>query len=117
MGTSDLRCRAGVSGALGSPAPVDAGEVRDKPSGAHRLLHVLGAVLVAVVPPTLLMGALVGALGVSAVFIGLTLGVTGSKIGGTYRMLFVAAMLGVAAGLGAFTAYDSWWAALLASVG
>ena len=63
------------------------------------------------------MGALVGALGVSAVFIGLTLGVTGSKIGGTYRMLFVAAMLGVAAGLGAFTAYDWWWAALLASVG
>ena len=99
---SDLRCRAGVSGALGSPAPVDAGEVREKPSGAHCLLHVLGAVLVAVVPPTLLMGALVGSLGVSAVFIGLILGVVGSKIGGTYRMLFVAPVLGVAAGLGAF---------------
>jgi hypothetical protein len=81
------------------------------------LLHVLGALLVAVVLPTLLMGALVGSLGVFALLIGLTLGVAGSKIGGTYRMLFVAPMLGVAAGLGAFTAYDWWWAALLASVG
>jgi hypothetical protein len=54
----------------------------------------------------LLMGALVGRLGVSALFIGLILGVAGSKIGSTYRMLFVAPMLGVAAGLGAFTAYD-----------
>ena len=106
-----------MSGALGSPAPVDAGEVRDKPSGAHRLLHVLGAVLVAVVLPALLMGALVGALGVSALLIGLILGAVGSKIGGTYRMLFVAPVLGVAAGLGAFTAYDWWWAALLASAG
>jgi hypothetical protein len=81
------------------------------------LLHVLGALLVAVVLPALLMGALVGSLGVFALFIGLILGVVGSKIGGTYRMLFVAPMLGVAAGLGAFTAYDWWWAALLASVG
>ena len=63
------------------------------------------------------MDALVGRLGVSALFIGLILGVVGSKIGGTHRMLFVAPMLGVAAGLGAFTAYDWWWAALLASVG
>jgi hypothetical protein len=81
------------------------------------LLHVLGALLVAVVLPTLLMGALVGSLGVSATLIGLMLGVAGSKIGGTYRMMFVAPMLGVAAGLGAFTAYDWWWAALLASTG
>jgi hypothetical protein len=44
------------------------------------------------------MGALVGSLGVSALLIGLTLGVVGSKVGGTYRMLFVAPMLGVAAG-------------------
>jgi hypothetical protein len=73
--------------------------------------------LVAVVLPTLLMGALVGSLGVSALLIGLVLGVVGAKIGGTYRMLVVAPMLGVAAGLGAFTAYDWWWAALLASVG
>jgi Fusaric acid resistance protein-like len=102
-----------------SPATVeaDAGRAQDKPSGARRIIHILGALLVAVVLPALLMGALVGRLGVSALFIGLTLGVAGSKIGGTHRMLFVAPMLGVAAGLGAFTAYDWWWAALLASVG
>ena len=81
------------------------------------MLHVLGAVLIAVVLPTLLMDALVGRLGVSAVLTGLILGVVGSKVGGTYRMVFVAPLLGVAAGLGAFTAYDWWWAALLASVG
>ena len=58
-----------------------------------------------------------GALGVSAMFVGLVLGVAGSKIGGTRRMLYVAPGLGVAAGLGAFTAYDWWWVALLAVVG
>jgi Fusaric acid resistance protein-like len=102
-----------------SPATVeaDAGGAQDKPSGARRMIHILGALLVAVVLPALLMGAFVGRLGVSALFIGLTLGVVGSKIGGIHRMLFVAPMLGVAAGLGAFTAYDWWWAALLASVG
>jgi hypothetical protein len=91
----------------------DAGAVPDKPSRAHRLMHVLGAVLVAVVLPAVLMGALVGSLGVSAMFMGLVLGVVGSKIGGTHRMLSVAPLIGVAAGLGAFTAYDWWWAALL----
>jgi Fusaric acid resistance protein-like len=80
-------------------------------------MHILGALLVAFVLPALLMGALVGQLGVSAMFIGLLLGVVGSKIGGTQRMLFVAPMIGLAAGLGASTAYDWWWAALLASVG
>jgi hypothetical protein len=45
-------------------------------------------------------------------FIGLLLGVVGSKIGGTHRMLFVAPVIGLAAGLGAFTAYDWSWAAL-----
>jgi MFS family permease len=95
----------------------DAGGAQDKPSGALRIIHILGALLVAVVLPALLMDALVGRLGVSAMFIGLTLGVVGSKIGGTHRMLVVAPILGVAAGLGAFTAYDWWWAALLAIVG
>jgi hypothetical protein len=95
----------------------DAVAVPEKPSRAHRLMHVLGAVLVAVVLPAVLMGALVGSLGVSAMFMGLVLGVVGSKIGGTHRMLFVAPAIGVAAGLGAFTAYDWWWAALLAGVG
>ena len=71
-------------------AEPDAGRVGDKPSRVHRLLHVLGALLVAVVLPALLMGALVGSLGVLALFIGLVLGVVGSKIGGTHRMVFVA---------------------------
>jgi len=97
-------------------ADVDTGGA-DKPSGARRVMHILGAVVVAVVLPALLIGALVGSLGVAAMFVGLALGVVGSKIGGTHRMLFVAPMIGVAAGLGAFTAYDWWWVALLASVG
>ena len=70
-----------------------------------------------VVLPAVVMAAVVGALGVSAMFVGLILGVAGSKIGGTRRMLYVAPVLGVAAGLGAFTAYDWWWVALLAAVG
>lgn len=49
-------------------------------------------------------------------FVGLLFGVVGSKIGGTRRMLYVAPAMGVAAGLGAFTAYDWWWVALLAGV-
>jgi hypothetical protein len=56
-------------------------------------------------------------LGVSAIFTGLVLGAVGSKIGGARRMVYVAPVIGVAAGLGAFTAYDWWWAALLAAVG
>jgi MFS family permease len=95
----------------------DAGGVGGKPSGAHRVIHILGVLLVAVVLPALLMGALGGSLGVSALFKGLVLGVVGSKIGGTHRMLFVAPLIGVAAGLGAFTAYGWWWVALLAGVG
>ena len=88
-----------------------------KPSGARRLLHILGAVLVVVVLPALLMAAVVGEFGVSAMFVGLVLGVAGSKIGGARRMIYVAPGLGVAAGLGAFTAYDWWWVVLLAVVG
>jgi hypothetical protein len=88
-----------------------------KPSGERRVMHILGAVLVAVVLPAGLIGALVGELGVSAMLVGLLLGASGSKIGGTRRMLYVAPLIGVAAGLGAYTAYDWWWVALLASVG
>ena len=63
------------------------------------------------------MAALVGELGVAAMGVGLLLGATGCKLGGTRRMLFVAPLLGVAAGLGASTAYDWWWVALLACSG
>jgi MFS family permease len=84
---------------------------------AHRLAHVVGAVAVGVVLPAVLMGVLVGALGVAAMFVGLVLGVAGAKIGGTERMVWVAPLIGIAGGLGAFTAYDWWWAALLAATG
>src|SRR4029079_4750352 len=90
---------------------------KDKPSGAHRLLHVLGAVLVGAVLPAGLVGALGGELGVSALFAGMLLGVAGSKIGGAHRMMYVAPLTGLAAGLGAYTAYDWWWVALLTTVG
>jgi len=93
------------------------GAAQERPSGARRTMHILGAVLVAVVLPVLLIGALVGRLGVGAMFVGLLLGVVGSKIGGARRMLYVAPIIGVAAGLGALTAYDWWWVALLAIAG
>ncbi len=99
------------------PATVeDDADIEDRPSGARRLLHIVGAVLVALVLPALLIGAFVGELGVAAMFTGLLLGATGSKIGGTRRMLYVAPALGVAGGLGAYTAYDWWWVALLTAV-
>jgi hypothetical protein len=49
--------------------------------------------------------------------VGLVLGVAGSKIGGTRRMAYLAPAIGVAGGLGAFTAYDWGSVALLATVG
>ena len=88
----------------------------EKPLG-RRLLHIVGAVVVALVLPAWLMWAVAGSLGVSAMFVGILLGLVGAKLGGTRRMLFVAPVLGVAAGLGAFTAYDWWWVALLAAAG
>jgi hypothetical protein len=81
------------------------------------MAHILGAVLVAVVLPALLIWALVGEFAAAALFVGLLLGGVGSKLGGTRRMVYVAAGIGLAAGLGALTAYDWWWVALLATVG
>ena len=88
-----------------------------KPSGARRVLHIVGAVVVVLVLPALVIDAFVGALGVSAMFTGVVLGGVGAKLGGTHRMLYVAPALGVAGGLGAYTAYDWWWVALLAAAG
>src|SRR5262245_16054302 len=88
------------------PTDVAAAEVPPKPSGTRRLVHVLGAILIVLVLPALLMGVFIGTLGVWALINGLVIGVAGSKIGGTRRMLLVAPVLGVAAGLAAFTAYD-----------
>ena len=96
-------------------AGVDAAEAHGKPSRARRIIHILGALLVAVVLPVLLMWAIVGEFGAAAVFMGIILGGVGAKLGGTRRMLFLAPATGLAAGFGAFTAYDWWWAALLAA--
>jgi hypothetical protein len=63
------------------------------------------------------MEALAGKLGGAAMIVGLLLGVLGSKIGGTRRMLYLAPAVAVSAGLGAITAYDWSWVALLAVVG
>ena len=91
--------------------------VQDGPSGERRTAHILGAVLVAVVLPALLLWALIGEFGAAAMFTGLLLGGVGAKLGGTRRMAFLAPGMGLAAGLGAYTAYDWWWAVLLALVG
>jgi hypothetical protein len=63
----------------------DVPAVPDKPSGMRRVAHILGAVLVAVVLPALLMAALVGSLGVSALFVGLVLGVEDGAGGAAHR--------------------------------
>ncbi|MBK8293440.1 MAG: hypothetical protein IPK93_01180 [Solirubrobacterales bacterium] len=82
-------------------------------SATRRTAHILGAVVVAVVLPALLMNAVAGQLGVWSMLTGILLGVVGSRIGGTRRMMFVAPAIGLAAGLGAFTAYGWGWVALL----
>jgi len=92
----------------------DTAAVKTKPSGARRMINILAAVLVGVVLPVVVIGALVGHFGASAMFLGLLLGALGSKLGGTRRMLYLAPAMGVAAGLGAGTAYGWWWVALLA---
>ncbi len=94
------------------PAPAGAST---KPTGARRLLQIVVAILVFLVLPALVIGVFVGEFGVAAMFVGLLLGVTGSKLGGTHRMLYVAPAIGVAGAIGAYTAYDWWWVALLAT--
>jgi Fusaric acid resistance protein-like len=94
-------------------AGVGPASVPGPPSRWRRMMHVLGAALVAVVLPVILIDKLVGMFGADAMIIGLLCGVVGSKIGGTRRMLYLAPAVGVAAGLGAFTAFDWWWVALL----
>jgi MFS family permease len=105
IGTRDTRAAKAADAAPG------------KPSRARRIAHVLVAAVVFVVLPMVLVGALVGEFGVGAMGMGLLLGALGSKLGGTRRMAYVAPAIGVAGGLGAVTAYDWWWVALLATVG
>ena len=81
------------------------------------MIHILGAALVGVVLPVVLLYVFLGDLGSRAMVIGLLLGVIGSKLGGTRRMLYLAPAVGIAAGLGAITAYDWSWVVLLAVAG
>jgi hypothetical protein len=106
-----------AEGVWGLSEPDNTVAVNDKPSSARRVIHVIGAVLVVVVLPVVLMDVLVGGLGADAMFVGLIWGVVGGKVGGTRRMLYVAPLVGVAAGLGAVTAYDWWWVLVLAVSG
>jgi Fusaric acid resistance protein-like len=96
---------------------VDPAAVPGKPSRARRMIHILVATLVAVVLPVVLLYVFLGDLGSRAMVIGLVLGVVGSKLGGTRRMLYLAPAVGVAGGLAAITAYHWSWVVLLAVVG
>jgi hypothetical protein len=92
-------------------------DVPDKPSSARRAIHIVGAVLVAVVLPVVLLETLVGKFAADAMVLGLLFGVIGSMVGGTRRMVYLAVPFGVAGGLGSFTAYGWWWVGLLAILG
>jgi hypothetical protein len=76
--------------------------VPDKPSSARRAIHIVGAVLVVVVLPVVLLDTLVGKFAANAMVLGLLFGVIGSMVGGTRRMTYLAVPFGVAGGLGAF---------------
>ena len=80
------------------------------------MIHILGAALVAAVLPVVLLYVFLGTLGSRAMVIGLLVGVLGSKLGGTRRMLYLAPAVGVVGGLGAITAYHWSWVVLLAVV-
>ena len=60
---------------------VDPAVVPGKPSGSRRMIHILGAALVGVVLPVVVLYALLGELGSRAMVIGLMVGVIGSKLG------------------------------------
>jgi len=79
------------------------------------MINILAAVLVGVVLPVVVVGALVGHFGAAAMFTGLVWGGVGSKLGGTRRMLYLVPAVGLAAGLGSGTAYDWWWVGCLPS--
>ena len=57
---------------------VDATGVPGKPPGTRRMIHILGAALVAVVLPVVVLYLLLGKLGSTAVAMGLLVGVLGS---------------------------------------
>jgi hypothetical protein len=91
--------------------------VSEKSPTAAQVTHLVAAALVVVVLPVVLMDVLVGGFAADAMFLGLVYGVVGGRLGGTRRMLCLAPLVGVAAGLGALTAYDWWWVLVLAVSG
>jgi Fusaric acid resistance protein-like len=97
--------------------PEDIEAASDKPSGARRAIHIIGAVLVVLVLPVVLVDTFIGKFAANALFLGLLFGVVGSMVGGTRRMVYLAVPFGVAGGLGAFTVYGWWWVGLLALLG
>jgi Fusaric acid resistance protein-like len=96
---------------------VDSAGVPSQPSRTRRMILILGAALVGVVLPVVLLYVFLGTLGSRAMVIGLLVGVLGSKLGGTRRMLYLAPAVGIVSGLGAITAYHWSWVVLLAVVG
>ncbi|MGC5225326.1 FUSC family protein [Micromonospora sp. DT81.3] len=80
-------------------------------------MQIVLAVLVAFVAPVVLLYTLAGPSAANAMVLGVLVGALGSKIGGTRRMLYLAPVIGLAAGLGAVTAYRWWWVGLLAATG
>ena len=96
---------------------VDSAGVPSQPSRARRMILILGAALVGIVLPVVLLYVFLGTLGSRAMVIGLLVGVLGSKLGGTRRMLYLSPAVGAVGGLGAITAYHWSWLVLLAVVG
>jgi MFS family permease len=111
------RGRKGARMAEAGHVEGEAADASANRSRARRVIQIVLAVLVAFLVPVLLLDALVGQYGANAMVLGVLVGALGSKIGGTRRMLYLAPAIGLAAGLGAFTAYDWWWVGLLAAAG
>lgn len=100
---------------MSAPDVSDAGT--DSVKAGQRAIHLIAAVLVVVVLPVVLMDVLVGTFAANAMFLGLIYGVAGGKLGGTRRMASLAPLVGIAAGLGALTAYNWWWVLVIAVSG
>src|SRR5262245_37088184 len=95
---------------------VDSASVPGQPSRTHQMIRILGAALVGVVLPIVVLYLLLKDLGSRTMVIKLLAGVVGSKLGDTRRMLYLAPTVGVAARLGTITAYHWSWVVLLTVV-
>lgn len=89
---------------------------RSQAAAGRRMSRVLAAAVVVVVLPVVLADVLVGSYAANAMLTGIVWGALGAKIGGTRRMMYLAPVVGLTAGLAAFTAYGWWWVSVLAVV-